>query len=542
MDRGSKYAKAIAEGKILAPRAVKLLAEKHLQDLDTHPDLYDTAAVRRFTRFAGSLVQWKDRWAGEPFRLLPWQEFLASMLFGWRDTDGSRRYRQVYVEVPRKNGKTSFAAVVALYLLLADGIEGAEVYAAATKKDQARIVWQSAVEMVRRSPWAPELEFFKTSLSFPRTSSFFQPLASDEDTLDGLSPHGVIIDELHAHRTSGVWDVLTSAVGARERPIVFAITTAGAGGQDSICRRLHEYGLQVLEGAVEDRRFLPLIYSPDPEDRWDDPAVWRKLNPSLGETVTEEFLSDEAAKARGIRSEEEKFRRYYLCEWVQSSEAFIAPSLLSQAAGGKEIPPGSTVWAGLDLSLTTDLTALVWFREAEQGRLEVDAQFFLPRGRAEEMSREHRTDYLDMERKGWITLPRGDVFDFDDLMMRFEKLLSPYRVVGVGYDPWCAFHLAQKMERQVQMVEVRQSRKVISPAISELGKLFQTKRIRVRNPLLLRHLANMRVKVGSDGLLYPDHKSGAPIDGATALINALFLRQKMPDARRGGGIQGFHLF
>ena len=251
----------MAEGQVLTNRLVRLAGERHLEDLTSGAARglrFDPAAARHAIDFFGFLRHSKGEWAGQTFTLAPWQAFVVGCLFGWQRSDGLRRFRTAYCAVPRKNGKSTLSAGIGLYLLVADGEQGAEIYSAATSRDQARIVFDEAKRMVGSSPaLRRRVGILINNLHVAATTSRFMPLSSDASSMDGLNVHGAIIDELHAHRTRHVVDVLETATGARRQPLLFEITTAGY-DRHSICFEHHDYSIKVLEGTVPDDSWFAL--------------------------------------------------------------------------------------------------------------------------------------------------------------------------------------------------------------------------------------------------------------------------------------------
>jgi phage terminase large subunit-like protein len=257
-----QYAKDVVSGKIPACKWVIAACKRHQADLalaatQKNPAIwFDYEEASFVIEFIGLLPQSKGEWAGRPLELQPWQQFIVASIFGWKRADGTRRFRTVYIEVPRKNGKSTLLAAIALYLLVADGEPGAEIYSAATKKDQARIIFSEAERMVRQSPsLRKHITSFRDNLHIAGSASKFQPLATDEDSLDGLNIHGAIIDELHAHKTRGVWDVLETGTGSRRQPLLIAITTAG-NNQNGICYEQHEFSIKDSREIARARRIF----------------------------------------------------------------------------------------------------------------------------------------------------------------------------------------------------------------------------------------------------------------------------------------------
>jgi phage terminase large subunit-like protein len=359
------YARTVTEGRVVTNSLTRLACERHLEDLTSGAARglrFDPAAARHAIDFFGFLRHSKGEWAGQTFALAPWQAFVVGCLFGWQRSDGLRRFRTAYCAVPRKNGKSTLSAGIGLYLLIADGEQGAEIYSAATSRDQARIVFDEAKRMVGSSPALKRrVGILHNNLHVAATASRFMPLSSDASTMDGLNVHGAIIDELHAHRTRHVVDVLETATGARRQPLLFEITTAGY-DRHSICFEHHDYSIKVLEGTVPDDSWFGFIAGADDNDEWTDPAVWRKANPSFGLSVKEDDLARKAEKAIALPGAQNAFRRMHLNEWTEQAERWIdmaawdacdAPVAIDQLRG-------RPCFGGLDLSTTTDVSALAW--------------------------------------------------------------------------------------------------------------------------------------------------------------------------------------
>jgi phage terminase large subunit-like protein len=280
----------------------------------------DHRAIRFIER---GLVHSKGRFAGKPFTLADWQRQIVGDLFGTLNPDGTRRYRTSLIELPRKNGKTQMAAALALYLLMADGEPGSEVYSAAADKDQARLVFGEAKRMLQASPLlAKQAQVFRDAIFIPETQSIYRALSSDAPTKHGLNPHGVVVDELHAHRDRELWDVLTTAQGTRVQPLTVAITTAGY-DRTSVCYELHEYARKVRAGILSDPTFYSVYYGASDDADWTSREVWRAANPALGDFLSEPFLEVEFRQASELPARQNAFRQLYLNQWVSQSTRWI---------------------------------------------------------------------------------------------------------------------------------------------------------------------------------------------------------------------------
>ena len=329
-----KYANDVLSGAIVAGKLLKLAAKRFLRDLkygEARGLFFDPDAAQHVVDFFGCLKHSKGEWGaggGQVFILAPWQVFILANMFGWMRADGTRRFREVYIEVARKNGKSTFIAGIGLYMLLADGEPGAEIYSAATKKDQASIVFNEACNMRKKS------NFLATRIAAPRgnlhviaTSSKFEPQSSEEDTLDGLNSHCLLIDELHAHKDRKLYDVLYESTKARRQPLTIAITTAGFDRQ-GICYKQRELGENILVGntaADKGDSMFVFIACIDEKDNWADERNWYKANPNLGVSVKLDGLRESAQKAEQDPTALNSFLRKHLNVWTSQDTRWMPP-------------------------------------------------------------------------------------------------------------------------------------------------------------------------------------------------------------------------
>ncbi len=335
-----------------------------------------TMAVNFFERL---LVHTKGEWSGQRFKLEDWQrEQIICPLFGWkRKQDGTRRYRTAYIEIPRKNGKSTLAAGIGLFLLFADGEPGAEIYSAAADRDQASIVFDEAKRMVEQShELGKRAEPYKRSIVVPSTYSVYRVLSAEAFSKHGLNAHGIIFDELHAQPTRELWDVLTTSSGARRQPLTVAITTAGFDRQ-SICWEQHEYARQVLEGVIEDPSFFAYISAADEDEDWLDEDVWRRANPNLGVTVKLDYLRNQARKAEQTPAYQNTFRRLHLNQWTQQETRWLDLQAWDRCAApvNAKLLEGSICYGGLDLASSSDIASFVLCFPPEKGEPERYAWF-----------------------------------------------------------------------------------------------------------------------------------------------------------------------
>ncbi len=530
-----------------AGKLERLCAERHARDLELaarpggHPRglRFDPAAGERVVAFIeGYCRHHLAEWAGKPLLLESWQKDLIRQAFGWMRADGTRRYRIFYWEVPRKNGKSELAAAIALYLLVADREAGAEIYTTATKEKQARIVWDTAAAMVSKSPdLARVIKRSRSNLSVPRTLSKFEPLSAEHDTLDGLNPSGNVVDELHAHKTRGVWDVLDTAMGSRRQPVTLAITTAGTYDPESIGWQQHEHARQVLEGVIDDDAFHAFVACADEGDDHFAEATWRKANPNFGVSLKPSFIEDQAKKGRQQPSYLNTFLRLHLNVWTQQARRWLSvdqwnacdPSDPTRAVRAVALEReaalrGQVCHGGLDLSSKLDLAALVLLFPQPNNTVELVCRFFLPQTAAEAYSRKGQRFFDGWARDGWIITTPGDVIDYDAIRLEAMRLAEAFKLVDLAYDPWNATQIATQLQGEgLQMVETRQGFKTLSEASKDLEARIVAKQIRhMNNPVLRWNVANAVAVTDPSGNIRPDKaKASGRIDGVVATIMAL---------------------
>jgi phage terminase large subunit-like protein len=310
----------VLTGKIKTGKLARLAVERHDKDLREGPHrglFFCEESARRALMMFSYLKHSKGEWAGQTIELDPWQAWVIACVFGWKiaDTD-KRRFRTVYEEIARKNGKTTKLAGIGLYGLTKDGEGGPEVYAAATKRDQARILFDEAQRMVKQSPpLRRRLDAQQHRIVCPGNFGKFEPLSADGNTMDGLNPHFALVDELHAHKTPEVWDVLKSALGARSQPLIWAITTAGF-NKNGICYEVRDYAIKVLTGVIDDDAFFSIIFTLDDGDDWQDESNWIKANPNLGVSVSLDYLREQARQAAIMPTAKVNFLTKHLNIWV----------------------------------------------------------------------------------------------------------------------------------------------------------------------------------------------------------------------------------
>ena len=500
---------------------------------------YDEAAADRAVGFFERyLKHTKGRWAGEAFRLQPWQEKdIIRPLFGWKRADGTRKYRTAYIEIPRKNGKSTLSAGIGLYLLFADNEPGAEIYSAAADRDQAAIVHDQARAMVEDSPeLAKRAEVFKRSIVVHATRSVYKVISADAYTKHGLNAHGIIFDELHAQPNRELWDVLTTSTGAREQPLVATITTAGY-DRESICWEQHEYARKVLEGVIEDPTYFAYIAAADENEDWTDPEVWENANPGLGVTISREYLEQECKRAQQVPAYQNTFRRLHLDQWTQQETRWLDLGVWDACGGDVPDLAGRKCYAGLDMASTTDVAALalVFPPETEGEPYYVIPFFWIPGDNLVERSLRDRASYDAWQQAGLLATTDGNVIDYQAIQAQIVDLGEIYDIEEIAFDRWGAIQMSQNLDGAgFTMVPFGQGFASMSAPTKELQRLILDGKIAHGGHPVLRWMAdNMVVKQDPAGNLKPDKsKSRQKIDGMVALIMGL------DRAIRHGGEEG----
>jgi phage terminase large subunit-like protein len=526
------YGRKVLIGSLVTCKWVKLFCQRHFTDLEQGAArglTFEPASGERVLRFFALLKHSKGEWAGKTFILDDWQRFYLFVLFGWKRADGTRRFRVCYTEIARKNGKSTLSAGIALYLFIGDEEPGAEVYAAATKKDQAKIVWSEAARMVKASKgFRRVVNVYKDNMSAESKNAKFEPVGSDADTLDGLNVSAAIIDELHAHKTRDVWDVIGTATGSRRQPLIYAITTAGFNRQ-SVCYEQHDYTEKILEGVIDDDSFFGFIASLDVGDAWDDPANWVKANPNLGVSVKLESLKEQCLKAKQDPMSLNAFLRLRLNQWTNNETRWCTFEIWDQNVGEVDEAQleGRTCYGGLDLASTTDTAAFVLaFPPLEQdGPIILLPRFWIPADNMRVRVLRDRVPYDAWVRDGWIFATEGNVVDYDAIRRQIVSDYSRFAIRQVRYDRWGATQLSTQLsgEDGLEMVTMGQGYASMSSPMKEFMRRLLDKGINHGgHPVLRWQASNVMAKMDPAGNVKPDKAASRErIDGIVAAIMAL---------------------
>lgn len=481
------------------------------------------AADRAVAFFSECLTHTTGEWRGQPFVLSDWQADMVRAIFGWKRPDGTRRYRTVFVFIPRKAGKTTLAAGLALYAAFADGEPGAQVINAAADREQAALCFDTAKQMVEAEPeLMGRADVFKRAITIPETGSSYRVLSSDAYTKHGLNCHYIGADELHCWPGRDLWDTLVTSTGARRQPLTVVTTTAGY-DKHSLCYELYDYAVKVRDGIVADDAFLPVIFEAGADDDWKEPTTWAKAHPGYGVTVQHEYFEAECAKAQATPAYENTFRRLLLNQWTEQDSRWLAMDAWDACRVDLPDLQHAECWAGLDLASTTDITALVLaFPRAD--KLVLVPHFWIPQDRIRERVRRDRVPYDVWVRDGLVTATDGAVTDYDRIRADIQLIAERYRIKEIAFDRWNATQLASQLQGDgFAMVGFGQGFASMSAPAKELERRIVGRELEHDGNAVLRWMiANVTVSQDPAGNLKPDKaKSTERIDGVVAACMAI---------------------
>lgn len=555
------YAAAVVDGLVPAGKYHRLACARHQRDRAREntpgfPYRFEWALPRdpvsnkrppcavRFVEFAQKLKHYEGEWSGQFIELAPYQVFRLGSLFGWLHVDtGRRRFRTSYNEIPRKNGKSLEAALVALYVTFFDGEPGAQGYCIATKREQARIVWGCCKRLVTSSGLSKIISAQVANLHVDATASKLEPLGADSDSTDGLNPHLIITDEFHAHKTRDLIDVMESATGARRQPLHFQITTAGD-DPVSPCGDQHDYACKILEQTVVDETFFAFLAHADPEDDWQDEATWRKANPNYG-ILDKTDLQSMAFKAVHIPSAAAEFKQKRLNLWVNAT----APCLSVEGwRAGQSVHPRATFrdellhqpcYIGIDLASKIDLCALslVFPPHEARTRWKVIQTVWTPEDTVQERSHRDRAPYDIWVQQGWLSTTPGSRIDHRVVREAIAEAKARYAIALIGFDPWHADTLIDELVREDgfaadRVLAVPQTYQGMSSACLRMQAEILDGNVDAGGcPVTAWAVSNaVANRDGKDNLMFAKGKSRGRIDPLIAMTigAALWLRVPVP--------------
>ena len=521
-----EYIREVTSGKVPVCKMVKLAVKRHVSDLKkskagTFPYYFDQKKAQSAIIFFSLLVHTKGKLAGQKLKPEPWQQFIIAMIYGWRRVDNNkRRFRKAYIQVARKNGKSFLAAGVSLYDLITE--PGAEVYSAATKKDQARIVFDDAKKTVQ---YSKDLKKYIKPLAHSLTCAdgSMKPLASDSNTLDGLNPSCAIIDEYHAHKTTELIDVIDTGMRARQQPLMFIITTAG-NNRNAPCFEEYENCKKLLSGA--DGEYFCIIYELDKGDDWKEERNWYKANPNLGVSVELDAMRAAFGEAMLSATKETAFRTKNLNEWMNIAEAWITEQRWSKCYQkyNESKLLKLRCYGGIDLSKRLDFTVLTWYFLLPNGKRYAKHYFYIPEGQIDAKMKQDSYRIRQWIKEGYIKATPGDTQDFSFMYNQICEDSKKYEIEEIAYDRNLAEHLIQGLEAEFNCVEFSQSiigmsepSKAWEQAVAE-GKIIDN------NPVMAWMVSCTTVKPDANGNIKPikpdTNKTSKRIDGVITSIMA----------------------
>jgi phage terminase large subunit-like protein len=508
--------------------------------------------------FETQLKHTADQWFGKPFILAPWQEDALIEIFGRLDDDGNRQIQRVYLEVPKKAGKTEFAAGLILLVLALDPNPGCQVYGAASCREQAKNVYHAACKMVEQNPWlSSKLKILPGTnriLKKKDRDSFYAAIAADGDLTDGVNPSVVVADEVHRwseRKHLENWDVLTKGGITRKESLTIAITTAGVKDKSPLAWRLHEQTERLRDGHGTDPTFYGQLHGADRSDDWEDEKTWIKANPSLVERGG--FLPIKKIREQYVSSltdfeSQRSFRRYFLNLWDEVADRCIPMNKWDACKGDwiakglqpllpedkvRQLPADLTkrfmdhrCWAGVDLSMTTDLTAVSFVFPSEDGFFDVLPFFWIPEEGMRTRTLRDGMPYEQWEKEGFIEASTGDVIDYRDVKSRLEWGSRMFDLQETCFDPWNSRQISVPMsEEGFQCVEIRQGFATLSEANKKFLEIITSGKLRHGgHPILRWNASCLSSKEHNDNLLFtkPERqKDSSRIDGISATVNAL---------------------
>ena len=555
-----EYYNKISSGEIVACKKIKAVYKKLVNDLkkpkkvsflnkitdeiEEHTYIFDEKKANRPIQFIEKYCKHsKGKWAGKPVILELWQKAHIQALYGFVDKEtGLRKYRKFVLFVGKKNGKSTEGSGLGLYQLTSDGEGGAEIYSVATKKDQAKIIWEEAKRMAAKSPALNKrTRRLVNGIFYDKTESLFKAVASETDSLDGLNGSAILADEIWAWRDKGLLDIMADSISVREQPIIFEFSTMGK-IREAVFDGEYEYleavikGYEGLEGGIEDETVLPFIYELDEAKEWTDEKAWIKANPNLGVTKTYKYLRDKVEKAQkkpdelsNLLCKEFNVRTTAQEAWidfdtVNNEETYDMDNLYDTYAIG-----------GVDLSSTTDLTCATLLI-VKHNKKYVLQQYFIPSERLEFKIKDDKIPYDKWEKRGLVTICDGAKVNYSDVTQWFLRMNDEYKIstLWIGYDPWNTQYWVEEMkEYGFEMVEVRQGAKTMSNPMKQLEADLIEKNVNYNNnPVLKWCLCNTSVKRDDNDNIRPvkGQKQRARIDGTVSLIIAYcVLFDKMND-------------
>ncbi|AYH04150.1 terminase large subunit [Pectobacterium parmentieri] len=516
------YAKAVKSGEIPACKRVKQAVERYFSDLNNPLYMFDGDAVARFIAFSRLCPHVKGPLRGQPIVLEPWQQFAFANILGFRvAATGRRKYRSAYIQVPRKNAKSTVAAMLANWFLVMEHGQQ-DIYTAAVSRDQARIVFDDARQMCLLSkPLKKRLTVQQHKMIYPKSNSLLKPLAAKASTIEGTNPSLAVVDEYHLHPDNAVYSALELGMGARPEALLFAITTSGS-NVVSACKQHYDYCCQILDGDEVNDSLFALIYELDDENEIDDPALWVKANPNLNVSVDAAALADTIQKARGIPSQWVEMLTKRFNVWCQGETPWMGAGAWEgcKADYTEDDLDGQDCYAGLDLSSTGDIASVCYTFPVGRELLLL-TRHYLPEAQLHNVANKNRAIYRQWAKAGWIRTTPGDCIDYDRIRDDILRDAERFGITLVGFDTWNATHLRTQLQGAGLDVEPFPQTYLKFSPVAKSAEVFVNRRVIRHNgdPVLAWAMSNVVMETDANANIKPNKKKSAnKIDPAVAFL------------------------
>lgn len=525
MNEWHSYAQAVRTGKIIACKRIKQVVERYFSDLENPHFYFDEEVVKRFIAFSRLCPHVKGHLRGQPIILSDWQVFLFANLLGFKhQSTGLRKYRSAYVQVARKNAKSTVAAILANWFLVMEKGQQ-DIYTAAVSRDQARIVFDDAKQMaILSKPLKKRLTIQQHKMIYPQNNSLMRPLASKSSTIEGTNPSLAIVDEYHLHTDNSVYSALELGQGARPEGLLFAITTAGS-NTISACKQHYDYCCQILDGTEKNDSLFVMIFELDDENEVDTPEMWIKANPNIGKSIPYADFENTIAKARGIPSEWVEMLTKRFNVWCNGTTPWLGEGNWKQCERhySEEEQIGKICYMGLDLSSTNDLTSICYAFPHEQNRVRLITRHYIPEYQLHNVANKNRAIYQQWVRMGWLHPTKGDCIDYDRIRDDILKDSEKWEIKMIGFDVWNATHLRTQLQGAGLEVEpFPQTYQRFSPVAKSVEVLINRQIIEHNgDPVLAWALSNVVMEADANANIKPNKKKSAnKIDPAIAFLMA----------------------